>query len=235
MAKNRRPPSEVSISGDPFHIALVCMFSELSPEWKTLDLKTFDALDHRALESLVAAGIVELQVGTQTRCGGFPYLLQAIFRITGYETDAGINDQLIQLATGAPDWIDDSGVPRSALMIRKFIMGAKLSDRGVSLHRLGVNAAEVFRIMQQLVAGKIPPRAPEVVLEDWRPWNPSELQSEIWKALDGQARTTDELEHILSVSRPTLFKKPGGLPEMVDLGLIKNDRAHGGYYRAESN
>ena len=65
---------------------------------------------------------------------------------------------------------------------------------------------------------------------------PSALQRRILAKLSGRARTADQLEGDLNVSRSTLFggkDKRGGIGELVELGLAANDRKIGGYYRPD--
>jgi hypothetical protein len=66
---------------------------------------------------------------------------------------------------------------------------------------------------------------------------PTELQSEILQVTTGRALTADALEGELCVSRSTLYggrDKRGGLKELVEIGLLKNDRKVGGYYRPDA-
>jgi hypothetical protein len=66
----------------------------------------------------------------------------------------------------------------------------------------------------------------------------SDLQDLILSALDGKAMTRDGLCWALRngenpISTETLYGKRGrgGLKELIDLGIVKNDRKIGGYYR----
>lgn len=89
-------------------------------------------------------------------------------------------------------------------------------------------------MMAMLTAGMLPPATPSVRLVDWSTFVPTELQKDIWTTLAGQALTADALEAKVAVARSTLFRKEGGLPEMLGLRLVQNDRKRGGYYRPDA-
>ena len=65
---------------------------------------------------------------------------------------------------------------------------------------------------------------------------PSEIQEVILEHLDGHVANGDELLTMLNCgSKETLYgkKRRGGLTELVNLGLVKNSRSRGGYYRPD--
>ena len=66
----------------------------------------------------------------------------------------------------------------------------------------------------------------------------SQLQREILAELEGRALTADRLQTRLDVgSRDTLYggrDRRGGLNQLMDYGLIENDRKVGGYFRPDS-
>ena len=68
-----------------------------------------------------------------------------------------------------------------------------------------------------------------------RPQNtfvPNDLQRLILDALEGVAMTVDMLEAAVGVARDTLYgdrKRRGGLKELMDRGIVLNDRRIGGY------
>lgn len=73
-------------------------------------------------------------------------------------------------------------------------------------------------------------------LEREPPFAPTKLQRGILAALRGRARTADKLEADLNLSRSTLFggkDKRGGIKELVELDIVKNDRKIGGHYRPD--
>jgi hypothetical protein len=66
---------------------------------------------------------------------------------------------------------------------------------------------------------------------------PTELQRGILQITNGRALTADNLQLGLSISRSTLYggkDKRGGLKELVEVGLLKNDRKVGGYFRPDA-
>jgi hypothetical protein len=65
----------------------------------------------------------------------------------------------------------------------------------------------------------------------------SNLQRRILKELEGRAMTADDLQHGLNVGRNTLFGRNGSggaLNELMQLGLVTNDRKVGGYFRPDA-
>jgi hypothetical protein len=65
------------------------------------------------------------------------------------------------------------------------------------------------------------------------PFEPYEMQDAILEALDGKALRTDELAKVAGYERRKLFKKPGGLAQLQEQGLVVNDPARG-YYRPDA-
>ena len=66
---------------------------------------------------------------------------------------------------------------------------------------------------------------------------PTELHREILDKLDGVAMTADDLEAAVCVSRSTLYggkAGKGGLKDLVERGLVLNERKVGGYYRPDA-
>jgi hypothetical protein len=66
---------------------------------------------------------------------------------------------------------------------------------------------------------------------------PTDLQTDILHVLDGKAMTADKLEAAAHVSRHTLYggkTNRGGLNELVELGIVLNDRKVGGYFRPDA-
>lgn len=62
---------------------------------------------------------------------------------------------------------------------------------------------------------------------------PSATQEMILEALDGKAFRTDALAREVGCSRSLLFRKPGGMAELLTEGLVeKHDKL--GYYRPDS-
>jgi hypothetical protein len=72
-----------------------------------------------------------------------------------------------------------------------------------------------------------PPAAPPGVFE------PSELQGDIIEALEWKGMTAGKLATAVGVSERYLYRKPGGLAELIDHGMIRN--THGvGYWRPDA-
>jgi hypothetical protein len=109
-------------------------------------------------------------------------------------------------------------------------MAGRLTARGVTL---SPPRQEVLNILELVIDDKLPPCPPSVNLIDFQMWTPSELQREIWNELNRRAMTAENLGHSIAHSRATLFRDRG-LPEMLKLGLLKNDRMMGGYYRPDA-
>ena len=234
---NEPDVSVVRVSRNAFHLALRDVFVGFTRRWRKVQASKLDAIQEHALQSLKEAGLVELRRGVDVRWVGYPYLLQSIFEVCGENTDEMLDRELSGLIRLAPGWNDEEiplaeESPETALRIQTFPMAARLSDRGVVLNQPEYPPAEILQMMELLTEGKLPPAPPSVDLIDWTTFVPSSLQRSIWVALDGRALTADKLEEI--AARSTLFKKVGGLPEMIDLKLIRNDRQRGGYYRPDS-
>lgn len=76
----------------------------------------------------------------------------------------------------------------------------------------------------------VTPSGPGPAAEDV--WVPTDAQACILEALDGKALRSDALAHRADVDRRTLFRRPGGLQELRDRGLVEHhDRL--GYYRPD--
>ena len=66
-----------------------------------------------------------------------------------------------------------------------------------------------------------------------RPFEPNEMQDAILECLDGKCLRTDALATASGYDRRKLFRKPGGLAELQEQGLVANDPARG-YYRPDA-
>jgi hypothetical protein len=64
-------------------------------------------------------------------------------------------------------------------------------------------------------------------------FEPNEMQDSILEALEHKALTTDALAAAAGYDRRKLFKKPGGLAQLQDHGLVKNTPGRG-YYRPDA-
>ncbi len=228
---------ELFTPADPLQGAICNLLSRLTPDWQPLDFGALDGLEQVALDRLSAADIVELRIGATGRWEGLPLLAEAIFQISGPLAQAAqeVDRQIVQLGINAPGCFDDNGRPKYNFSVQKHLMGARLAASGTFVYQMDPTAEELQHVANLVTSGKVPmQQSARIVMLDNRQWSPSELQLEIWNALENRSMTTDDLVATLSVSRPTLFKKPGGLPQLLEHGLIRNDRAHGGYYRPDA-
>lgn len=216
---------------NPFHMALSDAFGGFSSRWRKVNHAKMDVMESHALLSLKDAGLVELRLSVKIRWIGYPYLLQALFEVCGEETDTMLDEEWRELASAAPGWTDEES-SEAKILANIFPVAGRLSARGISLSPPSFSPLEVLDILTLLPQGKLPPAPPTVNLIDTRSWVPSKLQMKIWNALDGWVLTADGLQKL--ASRSTLYKDPGGLSEMLELGLVANDRRVGGYYRPDS-
>jgi hypothetical protein len=83
---------------------------------------------------------------------------------------------------------------------------------------------EQLRLPVPLVATAAPTAEP--------PFIPTDSQSSILTALEGRALTTDALANRAGIDRSTLFRRPGGLHELRELGLVSH-RDRLGFYRPD--
>jgi hypothetical protein len=64
-------------------------------------------------------------------------------------------------------------------------------------------------------------------------FEPNALQADVLCALEGKALRTDALAREIGCDRTQLFRKPGGVQELREHGLLDNDPGHG-YYRPDA-
>lgn len=62
---------------------------------------------------------------------------------------------------------------------------------------------------------------------------PTDNQQAILAALKGKALRTDAIANKVTCNRRSLFKDPGGLPELIEEGLVSHHRRVG-YYRPDA-
>ena len=228
--------AEVFTPADPIQGAIFNQLSHLTPDWRPLNFDALNALEQTALDRLSAAGIVEFRIGATGRWKGLLLLAQAIFQVSGPLAAVAhdVDDQMVQLAVNAPGWMDENGHQNYPFFVEKSVIDARLAASGAFVYQMAPTVAELQHVAERVTSGKTSKQPAFAAMLDSRQWSPSELQLEIWQALEHRSMTTDGLEQAVSVSRPTLFKKPGGLPQLLEQGLIHNDRAHGGYYRPDA-
>ena len=77
------------------------------------------------------------------------------------------------------------------------------------------------------------PLTPAAPVQPARPFEPNEMQDAILECLDGKCLRTDALATASGYDRRKLFRKPGGLAELQEQGLVANDPARG-YYRPDA-
>ena len=65
------------------------------------------------------------------------------------------------------------------------------------------------------------------------PFEPNEMQAAILESLAGVAMRTDALADATGYNRCSLFRKPGGVAELQEQGLICHSKA-AGYYRPDA-
>ena len=230
MAKNE---DGLLLVTNALHLALWDKFVSLSSKWKKLDTTRLNDIQERALLLLNDYGLVEIRLGADVRWIGFPYLLHAIFEVSGKETEPAVDRKIKELAESAPGWVNDK-TAQCKTRTEFFSMAVRLTDRGVSLKPPYFSGRDTLGMLEMVMKGTMRSAPTSVTLIDFSHFAPSDLQREIWNALNGRGATADKLEGDLVVSRSTLFKDPGGLHEILKTGLIKNDRAHGGYYRPDA-
>jgi hypothetical protein len=63
-------------------------------------------------------------------------------------------------------------------------------------------------------------------------WIPTATQQTILDALEGRGLRTDDLAHAVG-SRSQLYRRPGGLPELQDRGIVKH-HPKVGFYRPDA-
>ena len=61
---------------------------------------------------------------------------------------------------------------------------------------------------------------------------PNDVQAGILEALDGKAMRTDQLANKVGCDRRQLFRRPGGVQELRDAGLVNHHDRHG-YFRPD--
>lgn len=81
---------------------------------------------------------------------------------------------------------------------------------------------QLLRILEQLLPGK-----------ESSGFVPTPLQESVLAALKGRALRTDALAHKAEVNRRSLFKEPGGLPELIEEGLVAHTKRLG-YFRPDA-
>lgn len=223
-----------SRSLSPIEEATVTVLEGAAPDWRPINVAQLDGLRQDALGKLVSAAMIELHIFATGRWRGLPYLVQAVFAATGRDIAPPMDRHVVQLAAGAPGWLDEDGRASHAFFIQKNIAGYRLTPPTCSVFHRDATHADWARVAYLVLSGEAPSHEARVELLDTRQWSPSELQWDIWNALDGRGMTADDLVATLAISRPTLFKKPGGIQQLLDIGILANDRAHGGYFRPDA-
>jgi hypothetical protein len=213
---------------DPLGAAMVDRIAQASPEWQTLDAAAANQLQWQALINLVATDIIQIRVIAEVRCKWTLCLVQTMFSASGEGIYSAIDLHMKSRAAEIPEYVRDTGMFKPG-EIRKHIVATRLSAAGVFIY---VQDPAVDALAELLDG--LRPKPPSLQIENERLWVPSEIQRDIWNALEGRSMTTDELQESVSVARATLFQKPHGINEMVELGFLKNDRSHGGYYRLDA-
>ncbi len=236
MAKNDPHEDETIVAfTNAFHLALWDTFTGFSPRWRKYDQSKMDDISSRALYSLNSAGLIEVRLGVTVRWIGYPYLLQIIFEVCGKDTEAEVDRQVAELAEGAPGWVEED-VSQAQARIDVFTMAMRQSARGVSLSPPHFAAKDLLGALELLNQGNLQEAPPSVDLIDFQSWVPSDMQRLLWQSLQGVAMTSPTLMTVLDIgSKETLFGKQriGGLTELVELDLVKNDKRKGGYYRPD--
>ena len=62
---------------------------------------------------------------------------------------------------------------------------------------------------------------------------PTDFQKQVLALLKGQGLRVDTIAAKLDCSRSRLYQSPGGLPELVEEGLVEHNR-RSGYYRPDA-
>jgi hypothetical protein len=109
------------------------------------------------------------------------------------------------------------------------LYGPGKSPRVITIHVEGVPDA------LSLPVPPCPPytfQQPPEALPGREPFVPSEVQADVLEALEGKALKTAALAKAAGVSERDLFRHPGGLKELRDLGMVEH-HSRAGYYRPE--
>lgn len=116
--------------------------------------------------------------------------------------------------------------PNTVELLRAVAIWAAVNYPGLPVECIDIRFAGLARpVCLPLVAmaTSVPPT----------PFEPNEMQDAILEALDGKALRTDDLAAKAGYERRRLFKKPGGLAQLQEQGLVANDPARG-YYRPDA-
>ncbi len=99
---------------------------------------------------------------------------------------------------------------------------------------------ELIAVLLREQPGMVPPVAkllkkldPAAELPEPEAFIPNDIQDAILAALDGKAMRTDQLVSKVGCDRRAIFRKPGGVQELKDQGLV-NTHARLGYYRTDA-
>lgn len=96
----------------------------------------------------------------------------------------------------------------------------------VELVEMARTLLRVTQDMAKLLERRLPSAPPKFI--------PTPFQSDILAALDGRGLRTDALCHLVAGgSKSNLYRDPGGLPELIEHGLVAN-HPRVGYYRPDA-